>query len=77
MIRLAPFGDDNVIHKIVNRYISNKLIGYNRDYTCSYYENVVEWTDGTTQTVYEVHSNGELYGKPRYLYSCPPVEVPA
>lgn len=74
---LYTFGDNNVINKIVNRYISNELIGYNRDYTQTYYRNVVEWTDGTTQTVYEVHSNGELYGKPRYLYSCPLVEVSA
>lgn len=39
--------------KIIQRYISQKCIGYNANFTKTYYESVAVFTDGTTATIYE------------------------
>lgn len=74
---LQTFGDENQINKIARRFISHRIVGYSGDYTQVCYEREVEWTDGTTQTIYTVDSTGELSDRPRYLSVCPHVEVAA
>lgn len=61
--------------KIIQRYISQKCIGYNANFTETYYESVAVFTDGTTATIYETQQgNNATIG---YSLIRPTVEVPA
>ena len=38
--------------KIIERYLSQKCIGYNGNFTMAKYEEVVQYQDGSTEIVY-------------------------
>lgn len=60
--------------KIIQRYISRKCIGYNADFTKTYYESVAVFADGTTATIYETQQGDDV--TIGYLTTRPMVEVP-
>jgi hypothetical protein len=65
--------------KIITRVISHKQIGYTADLKTSYFEDSVEFTDGTTGTVWGTVSyddNGEATPGP-ILYQRPNIGKPA